>query len=354
MNKIDKLNNFDLIRLFAALQVVLSHSTNHLNINLPHFFSFLSYFPGVPIFFCTSGFLITNSYLKNPNLFLFFRNRVLRLYPALWVCLVVTIFLFIFFKIINFKTLYSPSFLIWFACQLSFLQFYTVDYLRTWGVGTPNGSLWTIAVELQFYLILPFFIKVIKRGSKCVFTLLILIVFILISVLLGQYYKTMNNEFFIAKLIHVSIFPYFFYFCFGILSMLFWEKLKRIIEKKFIIWLIIYFLYIYIFSSTLNLFTISYYPNFFGLVSHLLLWLLVLSAAFTYKKLSQTLLKGVDISYGIYIYHMLVVNSLLSIDLTFFSNSVKLLIALVCTIIFGICSWFFVEVPFLRKKLIYK
>jgi peptidoglycan/LPS O-acetylase OafA/YrhL len=50
-----KENNFDLIRLLAALQVVLSHAFAHLDIPPTNIIilikAVLNYFPGVPIFF---------------------------------------------------------------------------------------------------------------------------------------------------------------------------------------------------------------------------------------------------------------------------------------------------------------
>ena len=62
MNKnINRINNFDLIKLLAALQVVNMHSKNHLKIHgtvATYYDNFLQYFPGVPIFFTVSGFLI--------------------------------------------------------------------------------------------------------------------------------------------------------------------------------------------------------------------------------------------------------------------------------------------------------
>ena len=43
-------NNFNLIRLFAALQVAIVHSAAYLNIDITYL-KFLDLFPGVPIFF---------------------------------------------------------------------------------------------------------------------------------------------------------------------------------------------------------------------------------------------------------------------------------------------------------------
>ena len=57
-------NNFDLIRLLAALQVLLGHGINHLQIlGYEHILNAISFFPGVIIFFVISGFLITRSYI---------------------------------------------------------------------------------------------------------------------------------------------------------------------------------------------------------------------------------------------------------------------------------------------------
>ena len=87
-------NNFDLIRLFAASQVAITHTASHLGVE-NSVLSILSMFPGVPIFFFVSGYLIYGSYeqsSKNPNTnFNFFMKRFLRLYPALWLCFVLSI-----------------------------------------------------------------------------------------------------------------------------------------------------------------------------------------------------------------------------------------------------------------------
>jgi peptidoglycan/LPS O-acetylase OafA/YrhL len=84
-------NNFDLIRLFAAAQVAVSHAADWMHVPLP-WLNILGYFPGVPIFFFISGYLIYQSYanIKTPDrLRVFTINRILRLFPALSICIVV-------------------------------------------------------------------------------------------------------------------------------------------------------------------------------------------------------------------------------------------------------------------------
>ena len=92
-------NNFDLIRLLAATQVALWHSIEIMQVDISafgrHLASLLHLFPGVPIFFFISGFLISRSYESNPNVAEYASNRILRLYPAL-ICAVTLSFLLIF------------------------------------------------------------------------------------------------------------------------------------------------------------------------------------------------------------------------------------------------------------------
>lgn len=53
-------NNFDLVRLFAAIQVLMGHSISHLQLGTES--SILTFFPEVLMFFVISGFLITRSF----------------------------------------------------------------------------------------------------------------------------------------------------------------------------------------------------------------------------------------------------------------------------------------------------
>ncbi|MFZ4801578.1 MAG: acyltransferase family protein [Chlorobium sp.] len=72
-------NNLEWLRLLFAVQVVLVHVAEELNIEIPYA---INHFPGVPAFFFVSGFLIYASYLNAPGR-RYFENRFLRIYPAL-------------------------------------------------------------------------------------------------------------------------------------------------------------------------------------------------------------------------------------------------------------------------------
>ena len=58
-----RLNNFDLLRLLAALQVVFGHAVELTDLSMEQssLFQFIHAIPGVPLFFFISGFLISKS-----------------------------------------------------------------------------------------------------------------------------------------------------------------------------------------------------------------------------------------------------------------------------------------------------
>ena len=157
-------NNFDLIRLLAAAQVVAAHAIGHtplkeklspLGVGL---FDILLMIPGVPIFFVISGFLILRSFEKNPaDLKGYLWRRGLRIFPALWVCLAVTIGALGAFGFLGADFVFSGTFAAWIAGQVSFVQFFNPEQFRGFGIGVANGALWTITVELQFYLFVPIY-----------------------------------------------------------------------------------------------------------------------------------------------------------------------------------------------------
>ena len=47
--------------------------------------------------------------------------------------------------------------------QMTGFQFYTDEWLRDYGVGVPNGVLWSITVDIQFYIAAIFLVKWLKR-----------------------------------------------------------------------------------------------------------------------------------------------------------------------------------------------
>ena len=157
-------NNFDLIRLLAAYQVVAMHSGEHLQVVMP---GVLTFFPGVPIFFIVSGFLVTASLAHCGSLAEYARNRVLRIYPALWAMTAVTLLLLAAFGQIGAGTP-KLRLLAYVLGQCTVFQIVDggLGMFRGWGTGAVNGALWTIATELQFYVCLPLMFMLANRFPR--------------------------------------------------------------------------------------------------------------------------------------------------------------------------------------------
>ena len=90
-------NNFTLIRLAAAMTVLFAHSIGALGLppdTEPVFrrVGFSLGEMGLDALFVTSGFLVTASLANRGDLVSFFWARALRVYPGLWVMLVLTVF----------------------------------------------------------------------------------------------------------------------------------------------------------------------------------------------------------------------------------------------------------------------
>jgi peptidoglycan/LPS O-acetylase OafA/YrhL len=159
-----QVNNFDLIRLFAAALVVFSHSCILTDGNYSHEpLSILtggSYALGriaVDIFFVISGFLITMSFESTNSLPNFLWKRCLRIFPALIVLLFLTTF--IIGPIATALPLHEYFSRDDTYAYLTNVRLFRLQYsLPRVFENNPypnavNGSLWTLAYEFVCYLL---------------------------------------------------------------------------------------------------------------------------------------------------------------------------------------------------------
>ncbi len=340
-NSAATLNNFDVIRLLAALQVAVSHIATHLNLQSP-VFALIEYFPGVPVFFFISGYLIYQSYanISENKLRVFFINRVLRLFPGLYLCFLLTALSVFLCGYLESQSIRPKEMAVWIVTSLTFLQFYNPEFLRGYGVGAINGSLWTISVELQFYALTPLLFLLYQKHRKS--SVVLFIAFVGANLV----NTALNTKDTIAfKLLAVSFVPWFYMFMLGA-YLATQEHLKaKILTVNPLVYLVAYGAS-YVAAEHFHLGI----GNGINPVSYLLLCLLVFSLAYRKPEFSNRVLKGNDISYGIYIYHMPVVNLWLFYGL---QNTIASFVsALAATAVIAAISWSCVEKPALRLKKI--
>ena len=330
-------NNFDLIRLLAATQVTIKHCMVHLDVD-SRYIDLLSIFPGVPIFFFISGFLIFKSYRNSGDLKKFSINRLLRIYPALLCCFVFSVSLVLFSSYLKPHDLLSKAFIAWALAQLSIVQIYNPEFLRGFGVGVLNGSLWTISVELQFYLLTPLLAYLTLRrqwmwaailGAGMVANL-------------AMNFWTGNS--FGPTLFSVSAAPWFYMFVLGawLTAREDWQARLRAVSVPIVVGA---YLGIEVLAWLAGL---TVQGNGINPVSYAFLAALVFKLAHWRPETSNRLLGGNDISYGVYIYHMPIVNYMVFHHWT--GTPALVMTALAITFGMAALSWFIVERPALRLK----
>ena len=145
----------DGFRALSIISVLLYHFTNPWVTKYPHQDFFLHIFKygylGVNFFFMISGFVICYTLEHTTNLYSFYRNRFVRLFPAMFLC---TLLIFIIIHFLDDKRQFED------AHQLKNILpglTFTNPQLWTLITGTNyrwiNGSFWSIWVEIQFYVI---------------------------------------------------------------------------------------------------------------------------------------------------------------------------------------------------------
>ena len=334
-------NNFDAIRLFAAAQVALSHAISHLDIKADWAYP-LNFFPGVPIFFFISGFLIFQSWnnIKVNRAIIFFTNRILRLYPALLTCFAFSATSIFYSGYLDDRHVSLAQVWILAISQITFFQFYNPDFLRGYGVGVINGSLWTISAELQFYVLTPLIHFLYSHYRRlAIGGFLLFVIFNIANTLFN------NGESFVGKIISVTFVPWLFMFLFGAYVSTN-KKLQDYFLKLNTTGLIFAYILIYYISMSLNIGS----GNGIGFLPYVILSALIVKLAFTRPELSNFVLKKNDISYGVYIYHMPIIN--LFIFYGFTHSYVSLASAIFFTGIAALISWVLVERPALHLKAV--
>lgn len=346
-------NNFHLLRLIAAVEVLLAHGTAHLKTPLPSFvIDLLWWFPGVPIFFIASGFLISMSFHTNHDLKSFFRNRALRIFPALWVCLLVSLLVVTVFGYADYFWS-KGAFWQWLVAQAiafsSLAQILGGGLFSGYGTHDLNGALWTFSVELQFYLLLPFLFYVISKASSRLFPLAVAFSGSLVIYLVTISYWSeglIDNRVLIA---YTSVFPHLFVFLIGVVAYLYFERIKGLLVNKLWWWISVYIAVRGILWQTGHVeYWVVEQNVLLLLLTKFLLAGVVLSFVFSFAGLSHRLLGDNDISYGVYIYHMVVINVL--VELGVVGGFLPLAAAVLLTLTVGYLSWLFIEKPALSLK----
>src|SRR5207244_2150025 len=152
-------NNYDVLRLFAAVLVLVSHAfalLGRAEPALPLTHDTLG-FDGVLIFFAMSGILVATSWTSDPRLFAFATMRSPRILPGLFVsCLGTAYVLGVLFTNLGIRSyLFGLGPVHYVVTNTLMLTNYSLPGVFTHNPSsTVNGSLGTLPIEVKAYLLL--------------------------------------------------------------------------------------------------------------------------------------------------------------------------------------------------------
>lgn len=352
-------HNLNGLRFFAASFVIICHvelikKYYHID-NFREETIFLGGL-GVDLFFVLSGFLITFLLLKEKERFFkidykaFYIRRVLRIWPLYYIIIILSLFILPNFDMFKMPFLYSNFnsatdllyVLLFFILMLPNVLFFIKPIqfaAQTWSIGT----------EEQFYLIWPLLIGNTKKYK---------VLFLSILVVYWAFYFIFKLSFFDEfRFIEISR-SFYNLFKIDVLTIgsfaaiLLFEKnsiLDKIINIKVFIISLLLLLYFY---TNENLFVER-------IVYSLLFALLILNFV-TLKSLSTVLeFKAINylgkISYGIYMYHLILIVLTMNFLIKFncLNNVLLYALSFILTIVVSSLSYEYLEKPFLKLKLKY-
>ncbi|MEN8189771.1 MAG: acyltransferase [Thermodesulfobacteriota bacterium] len=340
MQDIPQRNNFDLLRLVLALTVCLAHlgevtGVQAFGILARYFYSG----PAVDCFFVVSGFLIFRSFHRSSSIHSYLDKRIRRIYPAYLAVILISALLLPLLAAHPVVSYLSFDWLKYLGANLIFLNFLEPNLPGVF-INNPlqpvNGSLWTIKIEVLFYLSVPLIALLYRRRSKIrLFVLLYILSVTYSTILLALWQKTHNPN---LLLIEKQLPGQLAFFLSGGLLYFYYPVFSRFTYRILLLGVI---------GMGIHLKFVIYplYP----------ISLAVLVVFFTLKMpfLGNWGRFG-DISYGVYIYHFPLVQTLTVLG--FFTLPPKLSFGLLLILLFFISysSYHLVEKPFLKKSSHYR
>lgn len=163
---IQRANNFDFLRFLGAIFVVWGHSYALGAPPAPSFWGRGIHEFGVVVFFCISGYLVSQSLVRTSTVSSFLLKRCLRIFPALAACVLISVF--VLGPAVSTLDLQSyflhPQTRRYLWNIVLSTQYFLPGVFDTNGKpGAVNGSLWSLPVEFVCYLALAALCLMISR-----------------------------------------------------------------------------------------------------------------------------------------------------------------------------------------------
>jgi peptidoglycan/LPS O-acetylase OafA/YrhL len=329
-------NNFDLLRFLFASIVFLDHALGlseatgavlHLK--------FLSADIAVKSFFIISGFLIFMSYENSSNIHSYFIKRIRRIYPAYFTVVISCAVLGFFISTLSFQDYFSRDLMQSIGFNLIFLNFIHPSLPGVFegnAISAVNGALWTLKIEVMFYILVPFIALFLNRLNRLFGLVLLYILSFAYSFLMLKLSETYGGGLFVE--LQRQLPGQLMYFVIGAAGYYYYEFFSAYAKPIFCLAIICFLM-----KSSLP--WLAFEPVILGS--------LVLFLALSFPYLGNFSKYG-DFSYGIYIIHFPLLQVFIAYHLFNDSPVLSLIISAFIVLALAIFLWFFVEKPFLKKN----
>lgn len=328
--RLDRKNNFDLIRLVMAFGIMVFHYSVLTDApSLKQLYVTVDFGEVLACFFILSGFMVFPSYEKSSSLKEYAVKRIRRIYPAYAVVILLAALLgaaLTTLPISGYIT--SPALYKYIAYNLltlNFMQPALPGVFESNPMIAMNGALWTIKVELMFYVAVPIIVWLMRRLGR----IPVIVVLYALGMAYNMYFSALHQStgremyFTLAKQLPGQL-PYLMS---GALLYYYLDAFRRKSHLYFAIALAVY--------------APSYAMHFKPLMP-IALTVMLVYAGVTMKHMGNFGRFG-DFSYGIYIFHFPTIQTLIYLGMPAASLGASFALAVVMVSALAFASWHLVE-----------
>ncbi len=342
-------NNLDCLRLILASIVALFHLYVLSGISAFSVFGrYLSPHFAVNGFFVISGFLIYRSYTRSSSTRSYFEKRARRIYPAYFTIVMLAAIALCPLSTLPLSQYFGMGFWKYLGANLLFLNFLAPSLPGVFAsnsISAVNGALWTLKIEVAFYLLVPVMHHLCEHfGARKIIGAIFILSsawkygFAWLATMGGSpalfsldrsrtFYEQMGAQF-PGQLL---------YFCAGVLLLLYFDTLKLYFRSIAILTAALFLLDHWLMRGTLDV-----------------LWISGLIFVFGFWRYFGNFSKYGDFSYGIYIVHFPILQTLIALGLARFNPVIFLIAGLSLISLAGFLMWHLVENRFLASSSHYR